>query len=261
MRNRWILALGLSALTGMATHAVGQQDPAIEMMKAQSKEVCGNTAMMECLGIDATTCRQGMDTSIDTCVNQVSDVRSNAKAFGQCRRNRLSNELGVTIEQMKACGDRHANKHEQKQHQSPQAAQKEFRKNMQKMAAAAKKAASNIPKSRVTLPLYPNHQVVAHYPGSSMMLSDEDAFGENPVSVIKLKTSDSPSEVAAFYRDKLSGFDEAGDSEFGYTFAKGGAPGPTELSPSARIKEMAQKEHVAITPMGDKTQIEVGYRR
>ncbi|XOZ33622.1 hypothetical protein ACMDCT_15670 [Halomonadaceae bacterium KBTZ08] len=259
MRNRWILALGLSALTGMATHAVAQQDPFIEMMKAQSKDSCSDPALLDCLGVDTATCKKSMETTIDTCADQVSDLST--QAFSECQRNRLSSKLGVTKKQMKACGDKHDDSHARSQPQSPQAAQKNANKAMQKMAKAAQKAAGNVPKSRVTLPIYPNHEVLAHYPSSSMMMSNEETFGENPVSVIKLTTSDSPSEVIAFYRDKLSGFDEAGDPEVLYTFAKGNAPGVKEQSPSARIKEMAQKEHVSISTTGGKTHIEIGYRR
>lgn len=240
MRNQWILTIGLASLAAMAPHAVGQQDPAITMIKERAKQTCDNTALTECLGIDTASCKSSIETSVDTCADRVSRIRS--KAFSRCHNNMFSSELGVAKAEMKACGEKHSERKRQRQSQpkSPEQAYEDFEKEMGQMADAFKKAAENVPKSRVTLPLYPDHEVMSHIPGSSMMMGNEETFGKDPVSTIKLKTSDSPSEVISFYEEKLSGFKAGGDPETLYIFAGESVPDFMNQRPMATARELAQ---------------------
>lgn len=261
MRNQWILTIGFAALAAMAPLAVAQQDPAITMMKERAKQKCENTELTECLGIDTATCKSNLETTMDTCVDRVSRIRS--KAFSECHTNMFSSKLAISKAEMKACGKKHAEQKRKRQSQpkSPEQAYEDAEKQMGQMADAAKKAAQNVPKSRVTLPLYPDHEVMSHIPGSSMMMGNKETYGEDPVSTIKLKTSDSPSEVIAFYEEKLSGFKAGGDPETLYIFAADSVPDFMKQKPMATARELAQQEHVSISVLGDETHVEVGYRR
>lgn len=261
-----VALIGFWSISGQAEDLMRAQ--AVAVFKHSVTQDCTRRdGMAACLGIDSGRCVSAAGYAAGQCAELIplptteGDPSEEAQnAFTQCVQESFARKARVTEQRVLQCanqtsrasatpepyGDSESATYEQIMERSAGNL-----KQIQEMVAAAAKA---VPMDRVTLPLYPNRSVTAHYPQGLSMGGDSSAAS---VSVVMMTSRDRPEKVLAFYRKQLSGFTY---SEFygSHLFVK---DPPAGFEPKD-IKIISTLPHVMISEFGDgeaKTQIQVGY--
>lgn len=244
--------LALCAATAAPALAM-DRDQGLERIREQLAQSCAEGSQSACLGIEASQCTRLAREVVAACADHFAPGEAQREAFGECIGAQSRQRLGVTRAEMRECrahaGDAAPSP------AVPEAARDELAAIKQRVAQAAEGS-----ESAVTLPLYPNHALTAHYPDMAAFTMSDEPLGEDAVSVAMMTTPDPVAEVVDFYADRLEGFTRYREAADNVTFAKG-MPADIETPASRRWMEaLARHEHVAIYRLSGTTHIQVGYR-
>lgn len=254
MVSRYLLLLAFGVITAVPAYAIDREQ-GLERVREQLTQSCAEGEMTSCLGVETSRCGRLAEEVVQACAEHFYPAeQEHMAAFGDCIGRQTRQRTGVSEAELQSCQT-----HAEGASHSPSSPEEAMRGLEDAQAVMAQDAEAT--QDKVTLPLYPNHELTAHHQDMSRMPGlDDEPLGDEAVPVVMMTTSDAVEDVAAFYQDRLDGFTLYRAAEDDVTFAKGM---PEDITPSdfrRWMKALALHEHVAIYRLSGQTHIEVGYR-
>jgi len=206
--NRITRFIIIFLLLSLSFNVMSQDMSAIKkMMHTQMMAFCNDPAFMNCIGISEKKCTSATTKTISKCDHLFpKSMNDNAMdVYNECVSNNLLKNADINSDKLENC--------EPTINAAPQIDQSQM---LEMVSEAVKQHAQSIGTADVTLPLYKNATVIGH--ATAEMRTQ--MFGKEALAMVSLDSTDSPSQIASFYRGKLKGFTEH-KVENGILFLKG----------------------------------------
>ncbi|MDH5447087.1 MAG: hypothetical protein OEY52_16180 [Gammaproteobacteria bacterium] len=249
----------LILLTSLSFTAASQDISAMKnMMQQEMMASCQDRAFLSCVGISSNKCTKSGRKAISSCDHlfpkSMAAMSANngmaMEAFGECINKTMLKHTGVPSNRLDACDSMADN--------SPAGGQPEMdpEQMMAMMGTMLKQHADATGTSGVTLPLYKNAVVKAHFANGEMANTFDDI---KPIPALTMESPDGINKIASFYRGKLKGFREY-KMLGGVVFLKNG---PKKFDRIKDMKKYMTTPHVEImpTPGVSNTSIQIAYEK
>lgn len=248
MKRAALITLAILPCSTLAMAPEQMADMSISMMKA-SGMLASNA---QCLGISEASYEGGIRHSMETCLGKISP--DDDEKLDQCMQETLPKRLDISLAELNRCDEEADEAEEMNDPEAMQAMARQQMALMQKMSQGTEK--------QITLPIYPNSQMIIHLT-DGMMMDDEK---QETLPAATLASKDNIDSVIQFYQKKLPNFAHKKLSEGEYLFMRSMPAGFDILK---NFEAYTSTPHVLISKLngndkmvpGAKTKIEIAYKK
>lgn len=245
----------LFLLSSLSFTAISQDMSAMKnSMTQQIMASCQDRAFLSCVGINSHKCTTSGRKALSSCdhmfpKNMTAMSANNGmamEAFGECINKSMLKHTGIPSSKLDACDSMAGGS-------QPEMNSEQM---MAMMDTMLKQHADATGTGGVTLPLYKNAVIKAHFANGEMA----DTFdGIEPIPALTMESPDSINKIASFYRGKLKGFREY-KMLGGVVFLKNG---PKKFDRLKNMKKYMTTPHVEIMPTQgtSSTSIQIAYTK